>query len=54
MSLIAGTALVHAAEAALLRQAAGPKWRLLLATVVLLGTFGASLAAFVRAAPGQN
>ncbi len=48
MTVIAATALLHAAEAASGRQAAGPKWRLILGTCVLVGTAGVALAAFVR------
>lgn len=46
MTVIAGVALLHAAQAAAARHAARAKWRLMLATCALVGTSGVALAAF--------
>lgn len=46
MCVIGGVGLLHAAEAAIERQAPTPKWRVMLATAVLAGTLGIAVAAF--------
>lgn len=48
MTVIAGVALLHAAQAAAARHAPSAKWRLMLATSALVGTAGVALAAFGR------